>query len=94
MNLSPDATISVSLLISLISIIACVYTFFRSVKVKAAEDAQGIVKANVKLDAICQQVGEMRQDMKNLESRFNNVEKRLENHEMRITTLESNSRKS
>lgn len=86
--MNPDTTISVSLLISSISCLSVIVALVRSIRSKGAEDAQGIVKANVKLDTICQNINEIRVDYKTLNSRIDELAKKQIEHDIKIKQLE------
>lgn len=85
--MSPDTTISVSLLISCISCISVIVALVGSIKKKGAEDAQGIVKANVKLDTICQNINEIRVEYKALNERIDQLAKKQIEHDVVIQQL-------
>ena len=74
--------------ISGISLLFVIFTYVRNLikdnKQNIEQDAskmelinQGLIKANMKLDQTCQQINELRLDVKNLSSSINEVDRRV-----------------
>ena len=90
--MTPETSVSVALIISLISIACTLYnTFSGSKKAQKEQMEQEIerrasmkeefVKVNLKLDTFCRQLEE-------LIRKLDKTDERLDDHEKRITTLE------
>lgn len=90
--LNPDTTVSVSLLLSAISCLGVIVTLIKGFKSSGKEDAEGIVKANVKLDSICNSLSEMRVDVRSLNSRIDEIAKKQAEHDIEIRNLKDQLR--
>jgi len=90
--MTSDATISVALIISLVSIACTLYNTFSGSKKSQKENMEQeierrasmkeeFVKVNLKLDTFCRQLEE-------LIRKLDKTDERLDDHEKRITSLE------
>jgi peptidoglycan hydrolase CwlO-like protein len=82
------ASVSLAFLFSLIAAIGVIYNIFRNRKQDTSEAAKGIMKANLKLDELCQTTRETRLDIKAMESKIDELAKKQIEHELRLQNVE------
>lgn len=99
MKISPNMTIDFSFIFSMIAAIGVIYSIYRSSKSTSKEDITGILKANLKLDSLCNSTDEIRMDIKGLTTKIEDLSKTQTKHdaiieEMRKDIEETKSRVS
>lgn len=95
-----DTTVTFAFIFSIIStivlIVNLVLTIKRDSKSNQKEDStikEGIIKANMKLDQVCNTNNSILVEMDKLSDKVNNMALRQENHETRIKILEGKHEK-
>lgn len=96
-----DTTVTVAFIFSLISalgiIINLILTIRRDNKSEQKEDnsvKEGIIKANMKLDQVCNTNNSILLEMDKMSEKVNNMALKQENHETRIKILEEKHEKN
>lgn len=87
MRISPDMTIDFSFIFSFIATIGVIYSIYRSSKTTSKEDLTGILKANIKLDSLCNSMDEIRMDIKGLNGRIEQITKTQIKHDTIIEEI-------
>lgn len=87
MKLSPSATVDFYFIFSIVTAIGVVVSLYQSQKKSNKEDVTGIIKANIKLDSLCNSTDEIRMDMKDLNSKIDKLDKTQVKHDTFIAEL-------
>lgn len=87
--MTPDTQFSFSLIIAVISTIGVVYTLMRNMKNSTISDAEGIIRANTKLDTIATSLEDIKFDLRSINNRLDKISETQVNHEYRIKMLEN-----
>lgn len=87
MTISPGVKIDFSFIFSLIAAIGVIYSIYKSSKSTSKEDITGILKANIKLDALCNSTDEIRMDVKGLNAKIESLAKTQTKHDAIIEEL-------
>lgn len=87
MKISPAMTIDFSFIFSFIATIGVIYSIWKTSKTTSKEDLTGILKANIKLDALCNSTDEIRMDVKGLTSKIESLAKTQTKHDTIIEEM-------
>lgn len=95
-------TIDFSFLFSFIATLGVIYSIYRASKTNTKDETEGVLKANIKLDSLCNATDEIRMDIKGLTAKIEDlsktqvkhdtiieeIQKDIEDVKNRVTTLE------
>lgn len=83
-----NTSVSLALIFSVIAAVGVAYNIISNSKKNNKEEVSGIMKANIKLDELCQTTRETRLDIKAMESKIDELAKKQIEHELRLQTVE------
>jgi len=93
--MTPESTVSFALIFGLIGAAGVLYTLISNIKKNTQEESQkrnsyaeGILKANMKLDQVCSSLNEMRVDTKAIDNQLKEMSKKQVEHDIRMDNLE------
>lgn len=93
--MTPENAVSFSLIFGLIGAGGVLYTIISKIKKNTQEESQirnsyaeGILKANMKLDQVCSSLNEMRVDTKAIDNQLKEMSKKQVEHDIRMDNLE------
>lgn len=86
--MTPESTVSLALIFALISAVSAIYGIIINSKKSNKEEVSGIMKANLKLDELCQTTRETRLDIKSMEAKIDELSKKQIEHELRLQSVE------
>lgn len=87
MKISPDMTIDFSFIFSFIATIGVIYSIYRASRSANKEDTTGILKANIKLDNLCNSTDEIRMSVKDLNAKIERLSQTQTKHDVVIEEL-------
>lgn len=94
-----DTQVTVSFVFSLVTCLVAMYTLWNNSKKDTKTDtresleaqrevAEGTLKANIKLDELCNTTRETRLDIRTLSSKIDEIKEKQIEHEIRLKTVE------
>lgn len=97
---TPDSSIDFNAIFAIITAIGVIYSIYKSSKSTSKEDAKknsdeikenltGILKANLKLDNLCNSTDEIRMDIKGLSSRMDKLSETQVRHDTIISEMKT-----
>lgn len=97
---TPNASIDFNAIFAIITAIGVIYSIYRTSKSTSKEDAKkssdelkenltGILKANLKLDSLCNSTDEIRMDIRGLNSRIDKLSETQIRHDTIINEIKS-----
>lgn len=87
MKISPDMTIDFSFIFSFIATLGVIFSIYRSSKTSSRDETEGVLKANLKLDSLCNATDEIRMDIKGLTSKIEDLSKTQTKHDTIIEEM-------
>ena len=82
--MTPDTQVSFTFIFAIIAAIGVIVNLIRG----GRTERDGIIKANMKLDEVCQTTRETRLDIKAMESKIDELAKKQVEHEQRLKAVE------
>ena len=82
--MTPDTQVSFAFIFAIIAAIGVIVNLIRG----GRTERDGIIKANMKLDEVCQTTRETRLDIKAMESKIDELAKKQVEHEQRLKAVE------
>lgn len=82
--MTPDTQVSFTFIFAIIAAIGVIVNLIRG----GRTERDGIIKANMKLDEVCQTTRETRLDIKAMESKIDELAKKQVEHEQRLRAVE------
>lgn len=92
-KLTPGATVDFTFIFSVITAIGVFYTIYRTQRASIKEESTGIIKANIKLDALCNSTDEIRMNMKDLNSKIDKLDRTQVKHDAVISEMKKDIEK-
>lgn len=86
--ITPKGGMTFEFLFSLAAFIVLIVNVVVMIKNNSKTDAEGVVKANLKLDALCRDSGETRLDLKAMKSDIEKMTKKQIEHDFRLEKIE------
>lgn len=83
-----NTSVSLALIFSVIASVGVAYNIVSNSKKTNKEEVSGIMKANIKLDELCQTTRETRLDIKAMENKIDELAKKQIEHELRLQSVE------
>ena len=82
--MTPDTQVSFTFIFAVVAAIGVIVNLIRG----GRTERDGIIKANMKLDEVCQTTRETRLDIKAMESKIDKLAKKQVEHEQRLKAVE------
>lgn len=82
--MTPDTQVSFTFIFAIVAAIGVIVNLIRG----SRTERDGIIKANMKLDEVCQTTRETRLDIKAMESKIDELAKKQVEHEQRLKAVE------
>ena len=82
--MTPDTQVSFTFIFAVVAAIGVIVNLIRG----GRTERDGIIKANMKLDEVCQTTRETRLDIKAMESKIDELAKKQVEHEQRLKAVE------
>ena len=82
--MTPDTQVSFTFIFAVVAAIGVIANLIRG----GRTERDGIIKANMKLDEVCQTTRETRLDIKAMESKIDELAKKQVEHEQRLKAVE------
>ena len=86
--ITPKDGMSFQFLFSLATFGVLIINVVVMIRNNSKQDAEGVVKANLKLDALCRDSGETRLDLKSMKSDIEKMTKKQMEHDFRLEKIE------
>lgn len=86
--MTPDTQVSFAFIFAVVAVVGTIYNIITSSKKNNREEASGIIKANLKLDELCQTTRETRLDIRTLETKIDQIKEKQMEHELRLSNVE------
>ncbi len=86
--ITPKDGMTFELLFSLAAFVVLIVNVVVMIKNNSKTDAEGVVKANLKLDALCRDSSETRLDLKSMKSDIEKMTKKQIEHDFRLEKIE------
>lgn len=86
--ITPKDGMSFQFLFSLAAFVVLIINVVVMIKNNSKTDAEGVVKANLKLDALCRDSSETRLDLKSMKSDIEKMTKKQIEHDFRLEKIE------
>lgn len=86
--IDPKDGMTFDFLFSLAAFIVLIVNVIVMIKNNSKSDAEGVVKANLKLDALCRDSSETRLDLKSMRSDIEKMTKKQIEHDFRLEKIE------
>jgi len=80
--------VSLAFLFAVVAVVGTIYNIVTSSKKNTKAEAEGIIKANLKLDELCQTTRETRLDIRTLETKIDQIKEKQMEHELRLSNVE------
>lgn len=86
--ITPKDGMTFEFLFSLASFVVLIINVVVMIRSNSKSDAEGVVKANLKLDALCRDSSETRLDLKSMKSDIEKMTKKQIEHDFRLEKIE------
>lgn len=86
--ITPKDGMTFEFLFSLAAFVVLIINVVVMIKNNSKSDAEGVVKANLKLDALCRDSSETRLDLKSMKSDIEKMTKKQIEHDFRLEKIE------